>query len=278
MAYTSPALAGAATSLRERGGRLMERVKALRPLAGGYFGAASLVVKVRLAPSRIHTVAYNGKPVAFRTADELALREVLVDGEYGFLTKRLRDVDRPKVIDIGAHIGTFAIWLAAVRSSADLICVEADPATFQLTERNFAAHGISGQVIQRAGSARDGEILRLSVVGPSMSHRIDRSGEIEVKGISLSSLIDMSAGTNGRVDLVKIDVEGSEEALICAAPVVLRRIDALVVELHPNLCDTARVRKVLAAHYADVVDVLGRTSSKPLLYCQGNVLSGRHTL
>lgn len=274
MTHLSPASVGAGTSFRDRGARFIERVKALRHLTGGHFGAAMLILRIRLAPNHIHTVFYHGKPVAFRSADELALREVLVNEEYSFLTERLRGLARPKVIDLGAHIGTFAIWLTTVSSTADVISVEADPETFELTKRNWMQLGLAGHVIHRAGSARDEEILSLSVAGPTMSHRVDRSGEIKVKGISLATLVKMSAGDRGRIDLVKVDIEGSEEALICSAPAILRRIDALVVELHPGLCNTARVRDILAMYYAVIVDIPGRTSSKPLLYCEGSLSPG----
>lgn len=275
MARLSPASVGTGTSFRERGARFVERVKALRHLTGGHFGAVVLILKIRLAPKHIHTIVYHGKPVAFRSADELALREVLVNEEYDFLTERLRGIAKPRVIDLGAHIGTFAIWLATLCPAANVICVEPDPETLELTKRNWKHLGLAGGVTHRAGSALDDEILSLSVTGPTMSHHVDQSGEIKVKGISLATLVKMSAGDNGRVDLVKVDIEGSEEALICSAPAILGRIDAMVVELHPGLCDTERVRDVLSSHYATIIEVPGRVSSKPLLYCVDN-LSTRH--
>lgn len=261
------------TSVRARLARFLERVAALSPLAGGKVAAALLVLRMRSSPERVHTVTYNGRPVLFRTADEMALREVLIDQEYAFLRDWLKPVASPKVIDIGAHIGTFAMWLATAKASAELISVEADPATHRLAERNVAAHLSGARVLHRAGGAADDTVLRLSVEGPSMSHRIAPTGGVEVRSISLTTLVKMAAGAGGRVNLVKIDIEGSEEALLCANPEILRDIDAIVIELHPTLCDTAAVRALLERFFRSVVDIGGRKSAKPLLFCRDNVES-----
>lgn len=263
-----PSSAASNYSFQARIERVMTRVNALSPLAGGMLGAALLVLRIRMRPAGVHSAAYNGKPVLFRAADEMALREVLIDKEYDFLGERLKSIPAPKVIDIGAHIGTFAIWLAGVNAAAKVTCVEADPSTFELTQRNIDVHMPSASVLHRAGGADDESILRLSVEGPSMSHRVDANGRVEVRSLSLSTLVTMVAGPVGRIDLAKIDIEGSEEALLCADPSVLQRFDALVVELHPGLCDTVAVRALLDQHFATILDIGGRKSSKPLLYCQ----------
>lgn len=257
-------------SFRAKATRFMERVNALSPLTGSLLGAACLVFSMRFRPDRVHSVTYNGKVLVFRAVDEMALREVLVDNEYGFLRERLVGIAAPKVLDVGAHIGTFAIWLASVNERAALTCVEADPATVFLTRRNLAAHMPGANVLHRAGGGDDTSVLRFSVVGPSMSHRVDPSGKVEVCSISLGALIDAAAGVGGRVDLAKIDIEGSEEALLCSEPAALSRVEALVVELHPGLCDIVAVRAVLEQYFENIVEVGGRKSSKPLLYCQGN--------
>jgi hypothetical protein len=106
-----------------------------------------------------------------------------------------------------------------------------------------------------------------------MGHRVEARGDVEVRSISLGTLVDMVAGAAGRLDLLKVDIEGSEQALLCANPSILRRIDALVVELHPGLCDTEAVRTLLAEHYRTIREIGGRKSSKPLLLCQDNCAS-----
>ena len=82
-------------------------------------------------------------------------------------------------------------------------------------------------------------MLTFSDVGDSMSHRVSDEGAVEVQGMSLYELL--SASKFDTVDLMKLDIEGTEEAFLCENPELLKRVNILVVELHPNVCDTQKV-------------------------------------
>lgn len=248
---------------------LRNRIMALAPLTGGPLGALRTILRIRHQPGSVQTAHYRSVPVAFRAEDELALHEVLVEQEYGFLAPYLTGIGEAGIIDAGTHIGTFLVWLSRIVPTARVVGVEADPKTYAIAARNFGNTGLRGQVLHRAAAASDDEVLRLIDSGPSMSHRIGGQGAIEVTGISLGALIAMVAGRDGDVDLLKVDIEGSEEAFLCAAPALLGRVRALVVELHPTLCDVGRVRSELEARYSSIVEIGGRRSSKPLLFCRG---------
>jgi hypothetical protein len=97
-----------------------------------------------------------------------------------------------------------------------------------------------------------------------MSHKVSAKGSVQVKGISLAALTE----GRGDIDLMKVDIEGAEEAFLCADPAALTPVKRLVIELHPQLCDTQRVRDVLQKAFSQIVEIHGRTSSKPLLYCR----------
>ncbi|MYB77336.1 MAG: hypothetical protein F4X83_09620, partial [Chloroflexi bacterium] len=102
----------------------------------------------------------------------------------------------------------------------------------------------------------------------SMSSRVDDGGALLAKSVSLPSLVNRCAPAGEDIDLAKIDIEGSEEAFLCSHPEALRRIRTLIVELHPDLCDAERVKAVLEDAYISVIEIAGRTSAKPLLYCR----------
>lgn len=254
----------------------IERTRMLKPLAGGTLAAISIILRIRRDHTAIQSVLYRGKTVKFRGHDEQAIREVLIDEEYAFLSNFVESTPTPKILDVGAHIGTFAIWVFGVNANARVLSIEADPQTFQLTERNadtFANEGIEWHVLHSAAGSEDGRLLFLSDTGPSMSHRIDSAGNIAVPGISLMALLDKIAPDGELVDLVKIDIEGSEEAFLCAAPDALKRIESLVIELHPQLCDTDHVQLLLGQYFGYIEKIGGRKSMKPLLYCRRRVKS-----
>ncbi len=243
----------------------------IAPLAGGYLSAVWLLLSIRRDRNALQTVFYRGNAVKFRGSDEQALREVLIDREYAFLVDYLTALNNPKVIDVGAHIGTFAIWVFGVKPVAKVLSVEADPQTYQVLTSNAETYR-KGQsdwrILHAAAVGQDGGVFRLSNAGPSMSHRIDPKGTIEVPGVRLATLLDDIVPDGSRVDLLKVDVEGSEEAFLCEAADALNVIDCLVIELHPTFCDTGRVQSMLEKYYDDIRVVGGRKSSKPLLYCR----------
>lgn len=250
---------------------LFQRIIKLSFFTGSLLSSFSLILRIRRDHCAVQTVDYCGSALNFRGYDELALYEVLVDEEYKFLKELLISISEPLVLDVGAHIGSFAIWVFGVNSKANILSVEADPETHKvisLNKSSFVQEGARWEVIHKAAARQDGSILRLSNEGPSMSHHISLDGDVEVPGISLLALLNRLASDGGNVDLVKIDIEGSEEAFLFAAPDALERVDSLVIELHPHLCDTVRVQTLLAGYFNRIEDIGGRQSSKPLLYCR----------
>lgn len=243
----------------------------ITPLAGNRLGALKLITLMRLRRTAVHRAHFAGRAVDFRNQDVQALREVLVDTEYGFLADAFDDNAAPTVLDIGGHIGTFPIWFLSVWPRARILSVEADPETFNILSRNAASANDGGAqwtVLHGAAGSSQGTIVYLSTSGPSMGHRIDESGTVPVSCLTLPVLLDrIAVGTTENVDLLKIDIEGSEEEFLCAAPDALRRANAMVVELHRSLCDTQRVEALLAQTFEEIRPVRGRFSNKPLLYC-----------
>ena len=59
-----------------------------------------------------------------------------------------------------------------------------------------------------------------------------------------------------------------EEAFLTANPDLLKRIEMLVIEIHPKQCNEKAIRALLAENYNVVEEIQGRKSSKPLLFCR----------
>ncbi|OKH87453.1 FkbM family methyltransferase [Thalassospira sp. TSL5-1] len=240
-------------------------------LSGNPLTALRLVLGIRkdiYAPQLIHAASGD---IVFRGIDEQALKEVLIDLEYAFLDDELRNITSPAVLDVGTHIGTFAIWLLGVNPKAQIVSVEADPETYKLVECNAANRrrlGCSWSTVHAAASKRDGDTVFLSDSGPSMSHRVEANGAIPVQTTSLATLVNQAASQNHEIDLMKVDIEGSEEDFLCGTHEILAKVKNLVIELHPSLCDTERVCKHLSIYFDEITEVGGRASSKPLLYCK----------
>ncbi len=249
---------------------LRQRVSWLSTLTGNSWSALAFWLAASRNPNHLGLGNYQGMDVVFRGVDVMAIKEVLVDREYSAVLPHLAGTAAPLVLDIGSHIGLFSLWLLKEHPRARVRSVEADPQTYDILMRNVSAaraHGAQWEGVNAAAWGEDGKELRFSGTGPSMSHRVSNSGVVVVKGVTLKNLVGGLVGEGGIIDLMKIDIEGSEEAFLCARPELLRRVRSVVVELHPNLCNTERVREVLHGAYGNVTEVPNRTSSKPLLMC-----------
>ncbi len=246
--------------------RSLDTLRWLRPLAGSYPAAAWIVIKRKLGDNALLSAQFSRRPFYFRGTDSNALFEVFHEREYGFLDSIICETEAPVIIDVGAHIGTFAIRVLCKNPSARVLGVEADPDTFGVLSKNKSLGQEDWEIINRAASDKDGATIRFSTDGPTMSHRISPNGTLQVETISLGHLVDQAAGDR-IVDILKVDIEGAEELFLCAAPHLLTRVRCLVVELHPGLCDITKVREVIDAHFKVVQDITGRHSNKPLLYC-----------
>ena len=140
----------------------------------------------------------------------------------------VRECLRPgdTVVDVGAHIGTFAVPMAySVGWAGRVLAVEPNPESFELLEFNVVLNGLD-QVISihdHALSSAEGELLLVpdESVNAGATHLSTegRSADTDVlvRTVSLDSFLADLDSVPTTVDLIKIDVEGMEEAVIRGA-------------------------------------------------------------
>ena len=129
-----------------------------------------------------------------------------------------------RVLDLGAHIGTVALLAAA--KGCQVVAVEASPRNAELLRHSAAINGFTSlRVVQAAVSDRPG-ILSFCPKGP-FGHVVTNKFEsptIEVPALPVCQVLK-EVGWD-RVDFIKLDVEGSEIAVIDGMAPFLARADA----------------------------------------------------
>lgn len=254
----------------ERIANFRHRVSWLSTLTECTWSAISFWLAAARNLDHVGVGRYRGTDIVFRGLDTMAIKEVLIDMEYAKVVSRLAAIDAPVVLDIGAHIGLFSLSVLKESPRARVLSVEADPQTYGILIRNvdaLRAQGADWEAINAAAWGEDGKQLYFEGSGPSMSHRVSDIGKVVVTTITFNSLMDRLLEKRDAIDMLKIDIEGSEESFLCASPELLRHVRCVVIELHPRLCNADRVRNVLSHAYGTVAEVHDRTSSKPLLIC-----------
>lgn len=136
-------------------------------------------------------------------------------------------------VDAGANQGEFSICAAGVAPEGQVFAFEPVPAIRERLQRNVAANGFRNVQVHALGLSdgkRDGvPIYGAATTFQDGTHHIGLPTLFEVSGrsrelckISLQCLDDVMPGSQ-RVDVIKIDVEGAELAVLHGAEKTIRR-------------------------------------------------------
>jgi FkbM family methyltransferase len=187
---------------------------------------------LHLAPNRAlggkRTIVLTEGPIlTYRRnrGDIQTIREVWLDNVYRLPI----DFAPASVLDLGANIGLASVWFSHAYSSY-VTAVEPLPANAEVARENFARNEVHGEIIQAAVGPIGGVGRMETGREPNLARLGARGVEVQVVGIS--SLLERL----GHVDLVKLDIEGGEAALLEDTQ-WLDACQALIVEFHPAVVD-----------------------------------------
>ena len=164
------------------------------------------------------------------------------------------------VVDVGAHIGRYA--LKAATKASRVIAVEPNPSNFELLARNVRLNGFSNVVlVHKALSSRPGtRVLRLaarentgtSSVEPDVfAGRGGSAGTLLVESTTLDQLAESFGLT--RIDWLKVDVEGHEIEVLQGARAALGMTGAIALEVTRSTND--RCREIVASAGFDLIQL-----------------------
>lgn len=160
---------------------------------------------------------------------------ILLDREYFLLDVLLTEPKR--IIDLGANIGLATLFLHCQFPQAEFVCVEPDPRNKPLLEKTIVLNQIAAHVIDCAVASKTGTLqLRYgrsptcSALETSPMHQLERTVPVEVK--TIPNILEQIGWDY--IDLLKIDIEGSEEDLLLRNNQWLERVGTIIIEIHPS--------------------------------------------
>lgn len=150
--------------------------------------------------------------------------------EMAFVLHVLREAD--VFVDVGANIGSYSL-LAVGGPGARAISIEPVPSAFHKLELNALVNGFGGrmQCLQSGVSSTQGTI--------AFTHGLDTMNHVAVVGEDADT-IDVKVTTldailpNRDATVIKIDVEGHEQAVLAGAGGVLASPSVLAVIMETN--------------------------------------------
>jgi FkbM family methyltransferase len=143
------------------------------------------------------------------------------------------------VVDVGANIGYNTLHAARLAGARGrVVAVEPTPDNLEVLRRNVAAAGLANAVVEGVAAGRVAGTREFFVRGArsavnSLFAQSCYAAVTDVLRVAVKPLDDL---VDGRVDVVKIDVEGAElDVLEGMARLLQTRPEALIVEWHPVL-------------------------------------------
>ena len=153
----------------------------------------------------------------------------------------LPDNDYPHILDCGANIGCTVLNYKRQFPNARITAFEPDPQFAPILRRNLANNNASDvEVVEAAVWTQDGEISWIceGVDGSRIVEDGSTSNMITVPTIDLVKYLQVS------VDLLKLDIEGAEYAVVDHISHNLEKVKNIIVECHiqqSNLKDFGRL-------------------------------------
>ena len=139
------------------------------------------------------------------------------------------------VVDVGANVGVFSIFAASRHPDVRVLAFEPFPPAFRLLEQNVANSRLGNvQPMPWAVGGHSGKVP-LNVCSTNwLVHSTEASHTGEPVLVDCVSLERVYADRAiGRCDLLKLDCEGAEHAILSeASPEMLSRTRRIVVEIH----------------------------------------------
>lgn len=205
------------------GKRLMRAVWSVLPSTAWSYNCGKLLTRTIFRPaphSRPIQVDFAGQiPMTLDLSSFVANDLYCLDEHYESTTLRLwRQLARQSrtILDIGSHIGTFALVAADANPKAQIIAVEADAVIFKSLQKHCETY----RNITPVNAAIADRLTRMwfrpqpgNDGGGSLSAtKPDGSQAFEISTLTLDDLC--TSQNVGSVDLMKLDVEGFEHVLL----------------------------------------------------------------
>lgn len=182
----------------------------------------------------------NGFQVTYRNDCEFEVicEDIFEKNVYYFEA----DTAEPAILDCGGHIGLAVLYFKSLYPRARIVTFEPNPETFALLQRNITQNNLRGVEALNLAVTGDGRKNAVLFVGENFLKAWDSTDTIEpnlwvnmdeYRGIPVPSA-KLSSFIKGKVDFLKLDIEGAEVDVLDELNGKLGYVQALTLEYHQN--------------------------------------------
>ncbi len=188
--------------------------------------------------------------------------------------------EAPRILDCGANVGLASLYFKRLYPSARITAFEADPTIAAVLRGNLSRNGCQDvEVVSAAVWIEDGSIEFCSEGADSGTIGVFAAGisgtPKQVPSVRLKPLLEREA-----IDLLKLDIEGSEELVLKDCSEALQNVRAILLDLHefnPEKRNTVQVLETLdRAGFIWSLDDLSSLPWRPPTAKPNSPFPGRH--
>jgi len=166
--------------------------------------------------------------------------------------------ESPRILDCGANVGLASLFFKRRYPAARITAYEADPALFAIARANLSANGSPDVEVVNAAVWTSAGRVTFRAEGTDSGMIDGLAGAVDGAAMEVSSLRLRDILAAERIDLLKLDIEGAEDAVLADCEPVLDRLGAIVMDLHefdPNVRQAPRVlERLTRAGFVYAVD------------------------
>ena len=175
----------------------------------------------------------NNIKIKIRTdsTDIMQLGTVWLSGDYEVSGFNISTDD--VVIDIGAHIGLFSLFISQYCKHGKIFSYEPIKENFNILKENIELNKIKNIFSFNFAVSDQSNKSKIFIHSDDSAHSIFNSGKdfIEVNSITIKSIFDQNKIKN--CNLLKLDCEGAEYRIIESIPKeYFLKIDKMIIEYH----------------------------------------------
>lgn len=155
----------------------------------------------------------------------------------------------PRILDCGANVGLATLFFKRAYPQARITAYEADPALFGFMADNLKRNGAADVETIHAALWTATGTLSFTCEGSDSGMIGSLPGAVEGRATNVPGLRLRDVIAREPVDLLKLDIEGAEHAVLADCEQVLGNVGALILDLHefdPSVRQAPRVLELLS--------------------------------
>lgn len=182
-----------------------------------------------------HKKSFQNITIRPKTSDIFMFRQVFIRKDY-LLPELPKDFNKPlRIIDCGANVGYASIWFTKQYPNSSIVAIEPEESNYQTLLQNI--HSFPQITPLQNGIWIKESPLKVIDKGFGesgfMIEEVTSTQEADVEGISILDIMNMKKWDH--VDIIKMDIEGTEKILLQNPIPWMKKCTLLIIELHEEM-------------------------------------------